>query len=329
MGLPTLPLTVRRQLDRQDYGRLRGFLRENQIDVMHAHWSTDMIVPPLAALRERVPVRIMTRHMPYPFKNRIGSWLYSQVLWTRLVTVSASVRETLLSCGVAPDKVEVIHHGTDVDAFAQTTAPARTVRRELGIPEDFLTVGMAGRLAPEKGHFILLEAIARLGDRYPLRCVIVGDGPFEAEIRARVQQLGLEDRVLFTGFRPDVNNVMNALDVLTLPSTWKEPCAAVVQQAMALSKPVIGTDTGGTPEMIVEGETGLLVPPGDSQALADAIARLAGDAFLRKRMGASGRERVSELFTLSVMTDKIEALYVREYEKARGPAALEKALAAP
>ena len=327
MGLATVPITVNRQLDRQDYGRLREFLREKRVDVVHAHWSTDMIVPPFAALREHVPVRIMTRHMPYPFKSRFGSWLYSQVLWTRLVTVSASVRETMLACGVAPDKVEVIHHGTDVEAFAQTTAPARAIRRELGIPDDSLTVGVAGRLAPEKGHLVLLEAAARLGDRYPLRFVIVGDGPFESDIRAKVKSLGLEDRVVFTGFRPDVNNVIGALDVMTLPSTWKEPCAAVVQQAMALCKPVVGTRAGGTPEMIVDGETGFLVPPGDADALAEAVARLAGDAFLRKRLGTAGRERVEELFSLSVMTDKIEALYAREYENARGAGALEKALA--
>ncbi len=186
MGLATFPMTVTRQLDGQDYGRLRQFLREKRIDVLHAHWSTDMIVPAWAGLREHVPVRIMTRHMPYPFKSRFGSWLYSQVLWTRLVTVSASVRETMLACGVAPDKVEVIHHGTDVEAFARTTAKAEDIRRGLGIPDDCLTVGLAGRIAPEKGHQVLLDAASILGDRYPLRYVIMGDGPSD-QLRARVR----------------------------------------------------------------------------------------------------------------------------------------------
>ncbi len=326
MGLPTVPITVRKQNDWQDYGALYRFLREKQIDVLHAHWSTDMIVPPTAALRAHVPVRILTRHMPYPFKNRFGSWLYSQVLWTRLVTVSASVRETLLACGVAPDKVEVIHHGTNIEEFIQTTASPQSIRHGLGIPDDCLTVGIVGRIAPEKGHQVLLQAAALLGDRYPIRFIIVGDGPSEAAVRDAVGRLGLEERVVFAGFRGDVNNVIAALDILTLPSTWNEPCAAVVQQAMALGKPVIGTRAGGTPEMVVEGETGLLVPPSDAPALADAIARLAGDAFLRKRLGAAGRERVGAYFSLSLMTDRIEALYKREYEAARGTAALSKAL---
>lgn len=326
MGLATVPITVRKQNDWQDYGALRRFLDEKQIDVLHAHWSTDMIVPPFAGLRAQVPVRILTRHMPYPFKNRLGSWLYSQVLWTRLVTVSASVRETLLACGVAPDKVEVIHHGTDIEGFVHTTASPQSVKRGLGIPDDCLTVGIVGRIAPEKGHLVLLQAAALLGDRYPLRYVIVGDGPSEPAVREAVRTLGLEDRVLFAGFRDDVNNVIAALDIMTLPSTWNEPCAAVVQQAMALCKPVIGTRAGGTPEMIMEGETGFLVPPSDAAALADAIARLAGDAFLRKRLGAAGRERVEAHFSLRLMTDRIEALYRREYESARGAAALSKAL---
>ena len=133
--------------------------------------------------------------------------------------------------------------------------------------------------------------------------------------------------MLFTGFRDDVNNAINALDIVAVPSTWNEPCSAVVQQAMALRKPVIGTRAGGTPEMVVEGETGLLVPPSDADALADAIAALAGDAFLRRRMGQAGRARVEQLFSLQVMTDKIEDLYRREYIKARGEGALQKALA--
>ena len=327
MGLATVPITVRKQNDWHDYGALRRFLREKPIDVLHAHWSTDMIVPPFAGLRAHVPVRIMTRHMPYPFKNRLGTWLYSQLLWTRLVTVSASVRETLLACGVAPDKIEVIHHGTNIEEFARTTASPQSIRRGLGIPDDCLTVGIAGRIAPEKGHLVLLQAAALLGDRYPLRYVIVGDGPSEAAIREAVRTLGLEDRVVFAGFRDDVNNVMAALDIMTLPSTWNEPCAAVVQQAMALSKPVVGTRAGGTPEMISENETGFLVPPSDAPALADAIARLAGDAFLRKRMGAAGRERVGAYFSLSLMTDRIEALYQREYETARGGTVLQKVAA--
>ena len=327
MGLPTVPIRVMNQHDWQDFGVLRQFLREHKTDVVHVHWSSDIVVPGYAALREHIPVRIMSRHMPYPFKSRVGSWLYSRFLYTRLVTVSNSVRETLIKASVPASKIEVIHHGTNVEAFAKITEDRRDVRAALDIPEDSVAVGIVGRIAPEKGHAVLLEAFGKVHARYPLSLVIVGNGPDEELIRETAAKMGLTDKVFFTGFRDDVNNVINALDVVAVPSTWNEPCSAVVQQGMALSKPIIGTRAGGTPEMVVDDETGFLVPPSDADALAEALARLAGDAFLRKRLGAAGKERVEELFSLRVMTDKIEALYQREYANARGASALQKVMA--
>ena len=327
MGLPTVPVRVMNQHDWQDFGLLRTFLREHKTDVVHVHWSSDIVVPGYAALREHIPVRIMSRHMPYPFKSRVGSWLYSRFLYTRLVTVSNSVRETLIKASVPASKIEVIHHGTNVEAFAKTTEDRRDVRRALDIPEDSVAVGIVGRIAPEKGHAVLLEAFGKVHARYPLSLVIVGNGPDEQLIRDQAAQMGLTDKVFFTGFRDDVNNVINALDIVAVPSTWNEPCSAVVQQGMALSKPIIGTRAGGTPEMVLDDETGFLVPPSESDALAGALARLAGDAFLRKRLGAAGKERVEALFSLRVMTDKIEALYQREYANARGASALQKVMA--
>ncbi len=167
-----------------------------------------------------------------------------------------------------------------------------------------------------------------MGNRYPVRYVVIGEGPDEGVIRKNAEELGLAESVVFTGFRDDVNNAILAMDIVTVPSTWDEPCSAVVQQAMALCKPVIGTRAGGTPEMVLEGETGLLVPPSDAAALAEALAALAGDAFLRRRMGQAGRERVEQHFSLQVMTDKIEDLYHHEYELRRGAGALQNVPAA-
>jgi glycosyltransferase involved in cell wall biosynthesis len=156
-----------------------------------------------------------------------------------------------------------------------------------------------------------------LKSNVPVRAVVVGDGP-DAEIsRAYVRDHGLEDRVIFSPFRTDVNNVFNALDIVVVPSTWEEPCSAVIQQAMALSRPVIGTRTGGTPEMILDGETGLLVAPSDSESLAGGIETLAADRDLRSRMGVAGRQRVEEFFSLNVMTDKIVDIYRHELEITR------------
>ena len=133
------------------------------------------------------------------------------------------------------------------------------------------------------------------------------------------RELGIADQVIFAGFRSDVNNAINALDTLVLASVWEEPCAAVVQQAMALGKPVIGTNIGGTPEMVADGETGILVPPGDDVALAAAIRDLACEPRKRAYMGASGAVRADALFTLSRMTDNNEALYLKILQEKQEP----------
>ncbi len=320
MGLATVPMTLDSVRDRQDLGRMYRFLRDKKIDVLHAHSDNDFLIPPLAAIGAGVPVRLMTRHLPHPVPRRRAS-VSGNVLYSRVVAVSESVRRTLIGSGMRPTQVETIHHGTDVRKFAQTTLTAAEGRAQLGIPDDALAVGILGRIAPEKGHRVLLQAAAMLGDCPRLSPVFAGEGPDEEDLKLLAAQMGLGERVIFAGFRDDINNVVGALDVVLSASTWAEPCSAVVQQGMALGKPVIGTCVGGTPEMIVDGETGLLVPPGDADALAQAIARLAEDRPMRERMGRAGRCRVEEHFSLSGMMEKIEELYRREYHRARGPAA--------
>lgn len=305
-GLPTFPATVQRQWDFGDARRIREFLKAEQFDVVHVHWSTDYLVTPWLAKQAGVPVVVMSRHSPYPLKSALGRYLYDRVLFDRIIALSESVRQTLLGQGLRPEQVVTIHHGTDTDAFRQTTKTPEEVRAEWGIPTDAFVVGMAGRIAEEKGWRVFLNALAQRPDAYG---VLIGDGPEGDDARKLAEEKGLTGRLTFAGFRSDINNAINALDCLVLASTWAEPCAAVVQQAMALGNPVIGTDIGGTPEMVARDATGLLVPPGDAYALARAVAALADDPALRVRMGQAGRERAEERFTLRGMTDRNEALY--------------------
>lgn len=327
MGLKTLEATVLRQFDWTDYQKIRDWCRANQVDVLHAHWSTDAMVPAAAARAAGVPVRLMTRHSPYPFKTAFGRWIFTDVLYNRLLAVSNSVARTLKQCGVPEEKLMVIHHGTDVPAFENVTLSAAEVRAELGLQPDDVATGILGRVAPEKGHRFLFEAMTQIDPASRVKLVVVGDGPEAESSKEYVRERGIADRVIFSPFRSDVNNMFNALDIVVVPSTWEEPCSAVIQQAMALSKPVIGTLVGGTPEMIVEGETGLLAPPSDAEALARAVQTLAADSALRQRMGEAGHARVIEHFSLQVMTDRIEEVYRSEFERVRGVGALQGALA--
>ena len=327
MGLETLEATVRRQQDWRNFGRFQSFLRREKVDIIHTHANWDAVVPAVAARTVGVPVALMTWHLPSPFKDRRGGDLMMSLLYKRMIAISASVRNRHIEHGIPPDKIEVIHHGTDTAAFRAVTLDAGTVRAGLGLPPDAVAVGIVGRVSNEKGHDDLLGALRLLRPARPdLHVVVVGDGAETPRLRLAASEMGVADRVVFAGYRDDVNNVINALDMVAVPSIWHEPCSAVIQQAMALSKPVIGSRMGGTPEMIVEGETGLLVPAADPAALAGALATLASDPALRARMGRTGAARAEELFTLSRMTDRVEALYYSELAQSR-PARLRAAMA--
>lgn len=318
LGLETFEATVRRQDDFRDLARLRGFLRRENVDVIHAHSREDALVPALAARLAGVPVSVLTWHLPFPFKRRVQGNLILALLHRRLISISESVRQMHLRHGVSPRRLTVIHHGTDVSAFRTLSADPAAVRRSLTLGPDAVAVGIVGRVSPEKGHQDLLDALSHLAPLRPgLRGVVVGDGPFEAEVRTMAAERGLADRIVFAGFRDDVGDVINALDIIAVPSVWPEPCSAAIQQGMALRKPVVGTRVGGTPEMIVDGETGFLVPPSDPAALAAALGRLADDAALRQTLGAAGLARVEAHFSLHQMTDEVEALYRRELAQTR------------
>ena len=313
LGLETFEATVRRQSDWTDFRRYQEFFRREKVDVIHAHTQEDALVPAAAAKLAGVPAAFLTWHLPSPFKRRKDGNLILALLYRRLIAISESVRDMHVQHGVAPRRIQTIHHGTDIEAFRALTSDVPAVRASLGLAPEELAVGIAGRVAPEKGHRDLLEALRLLADRsFRLRVVVIGDGSDMPSLRQEVSDMGIGDKVIFTGFRDDINNIMAAMDIVAVPSIWPEPCSAVIQQGMALSKPVIGTRMGGTPEMIAHGETGLLVPASDPAALAEALTRLADAPELRRAMGEAGQVRVEALFTLRGMTDKVEALYRRE-----------------
>ncbi len=315
-GFKIFHATVRKQQDWHDARPYGQFIKESSFDVVHAHWRADYLVAPTLARIAKVPVVLMSHHSPYPLQLKEVIVL-PRFVGNRFIALSESVRQMLLRCGLRPDKVVTIHHGTDVAAFRETTASLESVRTEWGIPAGRVVIGIAGRVSPEKGIADVMRAMTNRPE-LPLHLVIIGTGKQDDEVRALCETLKLTDRVTFAGFRADINNAIGALDALVLASTWAEPCAAVIQQAMALEKPVLGTDTGGTPEMIAHEETGFIFPPGDVAAVGDLLARLCAMTDMeRGEMGRKGRARVESLFTLDGMVDKIEKLYYNEWECAQ------------
>jgi glycosyltransferase involved in cell wall biosynthesis len=222
-------------------------------------------------------------------------------------SISKFVTKTIVRTGTPEARVHTILNGIDPSRWDPET-DGRGVRRELGIPPDAPLLASVSRLFGQKGQRELLRALARVRPSHPdVRLLVVGadavevhGGSFTEELRVLARELGVADRVVFTGGRSDIPSIMAACDVFTLPS-FEEPFGLVFAEAMAMRRPVVALDDGGTPEVVEHGRSGLLSPYGDIDALSANIARLLGDPELRARFGAHGRSRVLDTFNAQRM----------------------------
>jgi glycosyltransferase involved in cell wall biosynthesis len=226
-------------------------------------------------------------------------------LCARLVAVSHDTKRAYERQGY-PQRIEVVHNGVD----APPAHANGSLRAELGIPEGAPLVGEVARLCDVKGQRELIAALAQVPDA---RLVLVGEdleqgGAFRAGLERDAERAGVRDRVVFAGYRPDARALLGELDVFALPS-WTEGLPLGVLEAMASARPVVATPVGGTPELVTDGETGLLVPPRDPDALAAALRRLLADADLRRRLGEAGERRAREEFSLDAMCSRVLAIY--------------------
>lgn len=224
----------------------------------------------------------------------------------RLVAVSEDTRRAYERQGYPQGAIEVVYNGVELDG----AGPPPGLRAELAIPADAPVVIEIARLCDVKGQRELIQALPLLPGVHAL---LLGKdleqgGAFQLDLEREAAQLGVGDRVVFAGHRDDARAALAEADLLVLPS-WTEGLPGVVLEAMAQGRAVVATPVGGTPEIVAEGETGLLVPPRDPRALADAVARLLADPELRRRMGAAGRTRVAERFTVGAMTKRMLAIY--------------------
>jgi glycosyltransferase involved in cell wall biosynthesis len=211
-------------------------------------------------------------------------------------------------------KIEIIYNAVDIGKF--TGICGDPFRNKIGITQDTFLVGLVGNIEERKGHTDLLYAIKSIAQKNDgiknLKFAIVGDGDPEyvSKLKHTVKELGIEDYIIFTGFYKEIPVVMAALDLLVLPS-WEEPFGRVVIEAMAAGKPVVGTNSGGVPEIIEDGKTGILVPSRDSEAMSEAVDKLLKDRELAQLMGEEGRKRVIKCFTPRAYAIEIEKVYVK------------------
>jgi glycosyltransferase involved in cell wall biosynthesis len=291
--------------------RLRRFLdvcrNRFPIDVVHLQYKKEQLVGTPVADRSGLPV-VWTEHGPLPptfISTRVPVALYRRVsrVPRRILCVAHFVAHSLEENGVRPDRLAVCHNG--IEPFP-STALRTSARRTLGIESDSLVVGTTGRVMWKKGLHFLLDAISSLQQRIPrLRVVIIGDGPARTELASQARGLGIDGRVTFTGHLQEVRPLLPALDVFALPSL-SEGLPFSVLEAMDAGLPVVAARVGGVPELVADGETGLLVPPADTGALTSALLSLLEDPARRVHMGEAARRRIDAQFTVERMIDGTE-----------------------
>jgi len=227
-----------------------------------------------------------------------------------LIACSRAVKQTAEEVGYPSDRIHVIYNAVDPSRFVPRRPPLE-VRSELGLSLDDPMVLSVAHFAPKKGHVDLVAAIPEILTQFPrTRFVWVGEGSRRPRLEQLLRRRGLTGRVLFLGYRNDVADLMHACDLFVLPS-HSEPMGIVYCEAMLMGKPVVACRSGGTPEVVEDGVTGLLVPPRNPAAVAAAITALLGDADRRRALGTAGRERAHRRFSYAQMLDAVEHIYER------------------
>lgn len=296
-------------------GRLVAQLRRRRPDLVHTHLIHADVHAQLAARLAGVPAvsSVHSSHSWYlrqPYRSAASA---AGRLARRTIAISGHVGRMLTESGIVPPgRVRVVHYGITVADWASTPAEREEARRELGLADEEVAVGMAARLIPGKGHDSLIRSVVSARRRgYPLRLVIAGRGPLQIELEAMVEAEGLAEATSFLGWVPDLRRFMAGCDVVAFPTApWLgEGFGLSALEAQAAHRPVVATRVGALPEVVSHGETGLVVEPESVEALTEGLMALAGDTSLRDRLGANSQERAARNFSLDAMVERTLAVY--------------------
>jgi glycosyltransferase involved in cell wall biosynthesis len=305
--------------------RLARWLRRHEVTVLHTHGYSAGVLGRVAGLLARTPVRIAHLHTTdWGFTTR-QRWIEWGLSWVtnRVICCSHAVAAFAMNrLGLSPGVLSVIRNGVPLRPDSNGAGREETaVRRLYGLAAGAPVIGIVGSLTLQKGHAVALRAFARLRHDLPdVRMLIVGDGPERERLRAQAESSGLLPSVVFTGRQSPVAPLMAACDVVCLPSIQREGLGLTLLEAMTAGKAVVGSDLDGVREVVAASETGALVPPNDSDRLAETLAWVLADPDRRRAMGANGRERVERLFSERLMLQRITELY-DELCPPRGPVA--------
>jgi glycosyltransferase involved in cell wall biosynthesis len=310
-GLELFPLAPRTEMDLGAAWKLARLIKQLRPDVIHAHDPHGVAMAGIALSMSTLPSPpplFASRRVDFHLKgSSLSRWKYRQV--DCFICASEAIRQILVADGVPEDRTVTVHEGIDLERVE--AAPPARLHEELWLPHHAPLVGNVAALVPHKGQRHLVEAAALVVRQVPdARFVIAGEGELRQALERQIKEHRLEKHVLLAGFRPDVLSVHKAFDIFVMSSVT-EGLGTSLLDAMACAKPVVATTAGGIPEVVADGETGLLVPPRDHHALAEAVVRQLNDAALRQRLGRAGLARVRERFTAERMVRETLAMYAR------------------
>jgi glycosyltransferase involved in cell wall biosynthesis len=295
------------------YRQLKAIVAQHKIDIIHAHHRTGGYFAEAVFRSTGVPYVVTVHDIWHraPFKSWHGK------IFRRLIAVSGFIKRGLAaSFGISADHVRVIHNGVDPERIDKATGEeAASFREKFGLGDE-VVFSLVARITESKGHYDVIEALRRLPADLHFKCLIVGEGKDKPKLQALVERYGLQERVVFCGFQANIPAVMKASDVILLPS-HREPFAVTILEGMFSARPLLVSNSGGTPEAVTNDREGIVFPVKDVAALASGIERLTRDAMLRQRLGNEARRTADSRFLLSRMIDETESYYreiVREFK---------------
>ncbi len=313
----------------QEAIKLSVAIKKDNVDLIHSHTPfAGTFLSRIAGKLSNAPVithaHIKDRLNPNPlvrkfeiFLNRISS----KFTCNRIIAVSKAVKEVFIKQGHEEDMIEVVYNGIDLEII-KPQKTSKQMREELGISDKSIVIGEVGRLCETKGQHLLIKAAPKVIDRFPnSKIIFVGkdlerDGVYERELIDLAKNLNIENKIIFTGYRDDVIDIINSFDLFVLPSL-AEGLPVVILEAMACGIPVVATSVGGNEEIVKDGVTGTIVPPGDSESLARAIIYNLENPEVSNRMGERSYERVKKYFTRQQMLERTFKIYEEVLEKNR------------
>lgn len=309
-GVPTYIIPTHGMTDWCWALRFKRLLEQEKVDLIHAHEFDANTQGALVAALAGIPI-VATVHGKNYFWEKLRRRLaYRWVSRTAImVAVSENLKQFIIEkVGASPDRVRVLYNGVDLLSHCDAS-DVEECRKELGVPQDHQVVGVVGNLYPVKGHQYLIDGIPDVLAQCPnTSFVFAGRGQLEIELKEQVSRLGLDKRVHFLGLRQDIPRILALLDVFVLPSL-SEGLSMAILEAMMAGKPVIATRVGGNPEIVVDGETGLLVPPKDSPALAASLITLLTNRPQSTQFAENGKRRAEGQFSLQTMVSAYQSLY--------------------